>query len=218
MIKPKEEIVSDVKICIDEIGLNDAEFVGSQDNVEMDTIISSKILDALRFVQGNADWSLLEPDLFIDRNTEGVKVVDGIGKIVLPDNFMRLCYARFKSWPLFLSDLIYWNDKEYATLSDPYATGTWERPKIAMTMHKKRTLELYKAKDDEDEIEVGVITEPFISDEGKVNISEKLYIALVYYIAGLTLLTYNAPHADDLMNQALVLMGVNPGKENVAGE
>lgn len=218
MKKPKEDILNDVKICIDEIGLNDADFIGSQDNVEMDTIISSKIMDALRYVQGNADWSLLEPDLFIDRETEGVTVYEGIGKIILPDNFMRLCYARFSSWPLFLSEPIYWNDKEYATLSDPYATGTWERPKIAMTMHKKRTLELYKAKDEKDEIEVGIIIEPVLTEEGEVNISEKLYIALVYYIAGLTLLTYNDPHADDMINQALVLMGVNPTKEVPATE
>ena len=73
MKKPKDDILNDVKICIDEIGLNDAEFIGTQDNAEMDTIISSKIMDALRYVQGNADWSLLEPDLFIDRKTEGCK-------------------------------------------------------------------------------------------------------------------------------------------------
>ena len=34
------DIVSEVKICIDEIGLNDAEFLGTQDNEEMDTIIT----------------------------------------------------------------------------------------------------------------------------------------------------------------------------------
>lgn len=49
------DIVSEVKICIDEIGLNDAEFLGTQDNEEMDTIIKSKISEALRFVNGNAD-------------------------------------------------------------------------------------------------------------------------------------------------------------------
>ena len=212
MKKPKDDILNDVKICIDEIGLNDAEFIGTQDNAEMDTIISSKIMDALRYVQGNADWSLLEPDLFIDRKTEGVTVDEGIGRIVLPDNFMRLCYARFSSWTLFLSELSIGMTRSMH-VGDPYATGTWERPKIAMTMHKKRALELYKAKHETDEIEVGIITEPALTEEGEVNISEKLYIALVYYIAGLTLLTYNDQHADDMINQALVLMGVNPTKE-----
>ena len=52
------DIVSEVKICIDEIGLNDAEFLGTQDNEEMDTIIKSKISEALRFVNGNADWPI----------------------------------------------------------------------------------------------------------------------------------------------------------------
>ena len=63
------DIVSEVKICIDEIGLNDAEFLGTQDNEEMDTIIKSKISEALRFVNGNADWGLLEPNKIITDGT-----------------------------------------------------------------------------------------------------------------------------------------------------
>lgn len=68
------DIVSEVKICIDEIGLNDAEFLGTQDNEEMDTIIKSKISEALRFVNGNADWGLLEPNKII---TDGTLCVGG---------------------------------------------------------------------------------------------------------------------------------------------
>ena len=138
------DIVSEVKICIDEIGLNDAEFLGTQDNEEMDTIIKSKISESLRFVNGNADWSLLEPNKII---TDGTIEEDLVAHVSLPENYSRICYARLSSWPLFISDPIYWNDKEYATLSDPYATGTWERPKLALTMRPGKTLELYKAKD-----------------------------------------------------------------------
>ena len=64
------DIVSEVKICIDEIGLNDAEFLGTQDNEEMDTIIKSKISEALRFVNGNADCSAHMA--FISRGTPGI--------------------------------------------------------------------------------------------------------------------------------------------------
>lgn len=216
MNKSVDDIIKDVRICIDEIALNDSEFVGMQDNSEMETIIRSKIIDAMRYVHGNADWSLLEPDVKLSMETEGVSVADKIGKVKLPDNFMRLCYARFSSWPLFLHEPIYWNDKEYATLSNPYATGTWERPKIAMTIHNGKTLELYKAKDDTDVIEVGILTEPAITTTEELGeqifVSEKLERALIYYIAGLTLLTYNEQRADNFFNMAMVMMGVDTTK------
>lgn len=217
------DIINDVRICIDEIALNDSEFVGLQDNAEMETIIRSKIIDALRYVHGNADWSFLEPDTTFSNTSEGVTITSLVGKVELPDNFMRLCYARFRSWPLFLSEPIYWNDKEYATLSNPYATGTWERPKIAMTIHDGKVLELYCAKDGQDMVEVGIITEPIIetSEENEelveqVYVSDKLERALIYYIAGLTLLTYNEQRADDFFNQAMVMMGVSGKSELVS--
>lgn len=233
MQKFVDDIIKDVRICIDEIALNDSEFVGLQDNSEMETIIRSKIIDALRYVHGNADWSFLEPDTVFTYKTPeepsetpeqpeetpeepiSASIEENIGKVVLPANFMRLCYAQFASWPLFLTEPIYWNDKEYATLSNAYSTGSWERPKIAMTIHNGKTLELYKAKDENDIIQVGILTEPAITiKDGKdsVFVSEKLERALIYYIAGLTLLTYNEQRADNFFNQAMVMMGVNTTK------
>lgn len=209
MNKSVSVIVNDVKICIDEIGLNDAEFLGTQDNEEMDTIIKSKIGEAARFVNGNADWDLLEPDTVLRDGNVGN---DMVGRVSLPDNYLRICYARLSSWTMSLSDPILWDDKEYATLSDKYATGTWERPKLALTMRPGKTLELYSARDMSDEIEVGIVTDQDTTDG--VTISDKLYRALIYYISGLTLLTYRDQHADSMFNQALVLMGVNPSGAN----
>ena len=205
MEKSVGDIVEAVKVCIDEIGLNDAEFLGEQDNEEMDTIIQSKIGEALRFVNGNADWALLEPDTVLTEVTIGD---DLVGRVSLPDNYLRVCYARFRSWPLYLSDPIYWDDREYATLADPYATGTWERPKLALVLYPSRTLELYKARDTQDTAEVGIVTDQDGAES--ITIGARLYPALIYYISGLTLLTYREQHADSLFNQAMVLMGINP--------
>jgi hypothetical protein len=47
-----------------------------------------------------------------------------------------------------------------------------------------------------------------------LEVSPKLKKALIYYISGLTLLTYRDQHADSMFNQALVLMGVNPSGAN----
>jgi hypothetical protein len=216
MNKLVADIIKDVKICIDEIALNDAEFVGEQDNSEMDIIIRSKIIDALRYVEGNADWSMLEPDAELTSPATGIYIdANLVGHVSLPDEYMRLCYAKIDSWNRYLgdTDIIEWNDKEYATLSDEYATGTWERPKIAFVFSGlKRGFELYKARKSSDIISVGYISEPAVTQDGdgndEVSISSKLYNALIYYISGLTLLTYKDGHADSMFNQALTLMGI----------
>lgn len=213
-----EKVIGDVKICIDEIGLNDAEIIGDQDNEEMATIIRSKLSEALRFVNGNADWSMLDPDLVLTGESAGVESSIGddlVGRVTLPASYLRLCFARFVSWPLFVpdTDVINWDDKEYATLSDPYATGTWERPKVAFTNAGKRVLELYKAKSHDDSFQVALMLEPEIHTDPKtkeetVSVSSRLYSAIIYYIAGLVLMTYGEQRADDMFNQALAAMGI----------
>lgn len=79
-------------------------------------------------------------------------------------------------------------------------------------MRPGKTLELYKAKDKSDTFEIGIITDEDITDS--LEVSPKLKNALIYYISGLTLLTYRDQHADSMFNQALVLMGVNPSGAN----
>lgn len=212
------ELIDRVKVCIDEIALNDAEFVSGQDNMEMDTIIRSKITEAIRYILSNADWGLLEPDAVMTQGTEGSGfTIDEnlVGRIPLPGNFLRVCYARFLSWKSFPTGVIYWNDSEYATLADEYATGTWERPKLAIVRNPGLVLEMYSAKTANDGWVVAYVTEPdtpgISEDDAKVDIPDKLLEPTIYYIAGLTLLTYKDSHADSMFNQALVLAGMQGG-------
>lgn len=202
----EDEIIGAVKTCVDEIALNDANFVEEQDDVEMDKIIKSKIHDAYRFVLTHADWSLIDPDTSITEVSVGA---DLIGSVRLPDNFVRLCSARFQSWPLYISRPVYWDDKEFATLADPYAGGTWERPKVGMVLDPWKTLKLYRAKDTSDTAEIRIVTDNYTEGSG-VDIPDALYPSFIYYVSGLTLLTYKDEHADSMFNQALVLMGVSP--------
>lgn len=216
MRRPVSEIIKEVKICIDEIGINDAEFIGEQDNSEMETIIRQKILEALRFVYSNADWAFIEPDTILTELSGTDMNINNelVGHITLPDNYMRLCYAKFDSWPIYATEIIYWNDTAYSTLHDTYATGTWERPKIALVKTPKNRLELYSAKEPNEKWKIGIITKPEIKieEDGSENvyISDKLRPSLIYYIAGLTLLTYNEQRADNMFNQAMILMGITP--------
>lgn len=210
-----DTIVSDVQTCIDEIAANDAEWLLGQDAEEMGDIIKSKIYDAVRFVFLHADLGLLE----LTWNTEKtINVEEGsnVAIVKLLDNVLRIAYARLKGWARALSEPIIYTDKEYATLLNPITTGHPDNPKMAVNETATgKQLELYGAETSGNvEYELGYMPEPAEADgtgnnEGKkvYNIPEKVYRGVVYYTAGLTLLTYKDAHADALMNQAIVMIG-----------
>lgn len=233
MTRSIDDIVRDVEVTLDEIALNDAEFDGiEQDDSERATIIRSKLADALRFVYAHADWSLLDPDKIV--KTEGLldsedliqtKTVDGItyGIYTLPSNFLRLCYAGFSSWSHMLGheDIIMWTDKEYTMLKDKYTTGTPERPRIAIAYSgKKRVLELFSCNSGQmyvDQGAIGFMTEPEICEDTSVgvNIGDKVYRAVIYYIAGLTCITYGEQQKAQMMfTEANDLMGFTEAANN----
>lgn len=200
-------IVTDVEVAIDEIAMNDAEFDGVQDDSERATIIESKIQDALRYVYLNATADLLEPTKTV---STGTVATNKVGKIDLPPDYVRLVYAKFDSWSKSLgeSDIINWNDPAYAMLKDEYTTGTPDRPKIAMVMSgSKKYLELYKAaKDAGDNMYVGIMTDKPTGEN--YNIPDAVYRSVVYYIAGLLLLTYNDSRANMMFQEANALIGI----------
>ena len=205
-----DTIVDDVKKCIDDIGVNDADFIAGSDNADMATIIESKIGDALRFVNLHADVGYLEPTIVIKEGTdEGVAVAKGVVDYTLPTDFLRMVYAKLGDWLFAVTEPIYYTEKEYATLKNPITTGYPDNPKVAITANKH--LELYTTKSSEVILTFGYIGETVQISEGenkdKWPIPNKLYRAVIYYIAGLTLLTYKDAHADSLLNMAMTMMG-----------
>ena len=62
-------IIERVKTTIDEIAANDAEWVETQDNTEMESIIVQKIPEAVDFVHRTAKYELLAGDVI--RTAEG---------------------------------------------------------------------------------------------------------------------------------------------------
>lgn len=202
-----DTIVSDVKVCFDEMGENDAGLLAGADNMDMTTIIESKIGDALRFVNLHADVGYLKPTV-ITANGTTLAVANGVADYVLPGDFLRMVYAKLDDWLFAVTEPIYYTDKEYATLKNPITTGYPDNPKVAITADKH--LELYTTKSSAAELTFGYIGETNPITEQNVvkwSIPNKLYRAVIYYIAGLTLLTYKDAHADALLNMAMAIMG-----------
>lgn len=210
-------IVEAVRICIDEIGINDAAWIQGADDSDMDTIIKSKILDAIRYIYNHADWSVLVPDMTIDAEAaEPEEDSDGIWKADIDmTNFLRLCFVKGENWHAFVTEPILWTDAEYATLSDFYSTGSNVHPKAGIAPYAVTSggtttsgyrLKVYSCEDPGD-ITVGYMQIPTegTGDNPDYSLNGDIVPAVIYYIAGLTLLTYNDQHADDMFKQALVL-------------
>lgn len=212
MVYGVDTIVSDVQTCIDEIAKNDAEWLLGQDAEEMDGIIKSKIYDAVRFVFLHADLGLLE----LTWKNGSVSATGNMAVVPLDNSVLRICYAKLGGWIRALSEPIIYTDKEYATLLNPITTGHPDNPKMAVNETSEgKQLEMYGVETSGNvEYELGYMPEPAEADGtgnnvGKkvYNIPEKVYRGVVYYTAGLTLLTYKDAHADALMNQAIEMIG-----------
>lgn len=213
----ESSIVAAVRVCIDEIGINDASWIKGEDDQDMDTIIKSKILDAIRYIYTHADWSVLIPDTIIDADAaEPEEGSDGIWKAdVEMTDFLRLCFVKGENWRAYVTEPILWTDPEYATLSDIYSTGSNVHPKAGIAPYAVTSggttttgynLKVYSCEDPGD-ITVGYMKMPTGGEgtEPDYSLNGDIAPAVIYYIAGLTLLTYNDQHADDMFKQALVL-------------
>ena len=141
------DIKGKVRLAINEAQLNEAEFLYDADDAELDALIREKTLEALRFVHGHADASLLDSDRVIDTlfaENQTVEVGEnlsatilGIGEegqrqgvlVVLPDYYL-LVRAKLLSWKKIFTDSDLCDDSEYVKQNDKYAQGTWERPAL----------------------------------------------------------------------------------------
>ena len=192
-----DDIVKDVRIALDEIGINDADFLGTDqdtegaDEADLDTIIKSKIIEALRFCILSADSKLVGPgttikldadsaqsygiDLSLEYNEQSeTKVV----KAVMPENFLRLLYAYIKGWPYAVSKVIDVTDPQYAELMNPVTTGTEQRPAVGMRKYYEApstekmdrfVVELFSTKDNATlnnlQGGISILTEPVTHEE-----------------------------------------------------
>lgn len=208
MVK-ESQIIEDVRICIDEIGVNSAEFLSGTDDDDMVDIIRSKIPDAIIHVRLNADPSLLK---YGNREFVGTSDSDGILSVTLFDDIVRVASVKLEEWDYPVTDIIGVNDRRYAELKNPITTGYPDNPKAAIRIKKEGTkpcyaLDLYRSSDKGREVS-GTITEIFKPSHVKIYeeggsfegyaIEEILYRSMVYYAAGLTLLTFKDSNADAL--------------------
>ena len=191
MIYQVDSIVGDVRVCLDQNMVSDALLAtGDIDTLSLDEIIRSKVREAVRRVHSEAPFHLLE---------EGHNFGDNLywgdqcsGWVLLPHDFMRLVVFEMSDWERPVFEAITPADASYALQRSRFKgiRGTAQRPVCAIaTRGEGKVLEFYSCKSEEATVSRAVyIPYPEIADGG-IDICERCYDAVVYTVAGLTLLS-----------------------------
>lgn len=187
-----DDIKKDVRITInqnmsDNVLINVADI----DTLSIDDIIRSKIVEATKEVECNANPDMIDNSIQLSNISVNWKSATGVGmgSITLPDDFMRLLIFQMSDWSRPAS-IITEDSPLYAQQSSRYPgiRGCPQRPVVAICRRGTGlVLEFYSCSAGASVFirNALYIQEPEIKSE-KINVSEKLYKAIVYKIASLT--------------------------------
>ncbi len=212
-----EDIIKQVRWCIDEESNNTSEITDEKDDTYMDNIIKSKINDALHWLAVTAASSpVLADSKKVDAaTTSTVKVEEyvaekGIGVITMDSNteIINISRVRGKDWFKAVTP-VEDTDDEALMMFDESAMGTEDRPQ-ATIMRENPIRILLQPKPEEAVISfVGVPKNVSISSTTDVAIPDKLSNAFIYYLAFLLLSAYNDTKATQMYTIAMQQLGVN---------
>lgn len=213
-----EDIIKQVRWCIDEESNNTSEITDEKDDTYMDNIIKSKINDALHWLAITAASSpvLADPKKVDATTTSKIKVEDynaekGIGVITMDSNteIINISRVRGKGWFKAVTP-VEDTDDEALMMFDDTAKGTTDRPQ-ATIMRENPIRILLQPKPEEAVISfVGVPKNVNISSSATdVAIPDKLSNAFIYYLAFLLLSAYNDTKATQMYTIAMQQLGVN---------
>lgn len=212
-----EDIIKQVRWCIDEESNNTSEITDEKDDTYMDNIIKSKINDALHWIAITAASSpVLADSKKVDATTtskvkvEAYDAEKGIGIITMDSGteVINISRVRGKGWFKAVTP-VEDTDDESLMMFDDTAKGTLDRPQ-ATIMRENPIRILLQPKPEEAVISfVGVPKDVSISSTTDVAIPDKLSNAFIYYLAFLLLSAYNDTKATQMYTIAMQQLGVN---------
>lgn len=212
-----EDIIKQVRWCIDEESNNTSEITDEKDDLYMDNIIKSKINDALHWIAITAASSSVFAESKKTSDTSSkisVKDYDAtknIGIITMDANTEIIAISRVRGNDWFKAVIpVEDTDNEAYMMFDESAMGTADRPQAAI-MRENPIQILLQPKPTEAVVSfVGVPKNVDVSSETTdVAITDKLKNAFIYYLAFLLLSAYNDNKATHMYTIALQQLGVN---------
>lgn len=212
-----EDIIKQVRWCIDEESNNTSAITDEKDDLYMDNIIKSKINDALHWIAITAASSSVfaeskkTSDTSLKISVEDHDATKNIGIITMDANTEIIAISRVRGKEWFKAVIpVEDTDNEAYMMFDESAMGTADRPQ-AVIMRENPIKILLQPKPTEAVVSfVGVPKNVDVSSETTdVAITDKLKNAFIYYLAFLLLSAYNDNKANHMYTIALQMLGVN---------
>lgn len=212
-----EDIIKQVRWCIDEESNNTSAITDEKDDLYMDNIIKSKINDALHWIAITAaSSSVFAESKGTSTESSKISVEDydatkNIGIITMDENTEIIAISRVRGNDWFKAVIpVEDTDNEAYMMFDESAMGTPDRPQ-ATIMRENPIKILLQPKPTEAVVSfVGVPKNVDVSSETTdVAITDKLKNAFIYYLAFLLLSAYNDNKATHMYTIALQQLGVN---------
>ena len=212
-----EDIIKQVRWCIDEESNNTSAITDEKDDLYMDNIIKSKINDALHWIAITAASSSVfaeskkTSDTSLKISVDDYEATKKIGIITMDENTEIISISRVRGKEWFKAVIpVEDTDNEAYMMFDESAMGTADRPQ-ATIMRENPIKILLQPKPTEAVVSfVGVPKNVDVSSETTdVAITDKLKNAFIYYLAFLLLSAYNDNKATHMYTIALQQLGVN---------
>ena len=203
-------IITDVKRSIDENESASSILSGNIDQLQMDALIRSKIVDAVRYIHQAAPISMVDGQTAVGKPgySAAWATESGISTITLPTDFLRLVIFKMTNWTRPITNPILDTDPEYAMQRSKYKgiKGGKEKPVAAITTNGSGSKVLEGFTSETADVEkIVYIPIPSISGTSPnetVNICAQLYQPVIYHCAGLVAMTYKDELAKDLFEIA----------------
>ena len=191
MLYQVEALKTDIRIALDQNMTSEQLFdTGDIDTLSLEDIIESKIADAARIVESNAPRYLLEGGKnFGDSISWDSAVGYGSGRILLPQDFMRLVSFQMSDWSRPCTVAITEDDPLYAAQSSRFAgvRGNPQKPVVAISMQPAgAVLEFFSCSQGPNVYvkRATYLPYPEIVD-GFIDLCPKLHRAVIYFAANL---------------------------------
>lgn len=227
-----DEIIKQVRWCIDEETSGTAYLTDNKDDVYMENIIRAKIPDALHWIAITASASSVlssssstqknsSSDVASTTTTMTVTSFDGhedIGVITMPSSVsvFNINRVRGKGWHKAVVPVEDTSD-EALMMFDDTSKGTIDRPQAAI-MRVKPLKVLVQPMPSDGTVSVSYVGVPTDITKGSgeegdsVEISDNFRGAFIYYIAFLLLSAYDDSKANQMYSIALQQLGANQTK------
>lgn len=218
------DIISFVRSAMDELQVNESSYIpddGSTylDDSDMDTIIKSKIEEAVTFVHTNASASKL-----IDGEVETKMTVSQNVATIMVGNMLRFISLTISGSPTII-ELAEEGSTAANMQLNTYTQGTKNKPVAVLTTMWTETIatmdgnnttiekevyekciKVYKVKDTSSSCKCIYI--PYTKIEGdSVSICKDVVLAVKNYVVGLVLMVYNQTNASEFFEQSKLQMG-----------